>query len=80
MIPEEPELAHPLHRGVGEARLAVALGRDGLDLLLGELPSEALDHLLLVRQLEPHAPPRGQALTSGHPLAARRAMSREVKA
>ena len=56
--PEQAELAHPLHRGVGEARLPIALGRDGLDLLLGELPSEALDHLLLVRQLEPHRDPR----------------------
>ena len=62
--PEEAELAHALHGGVGKARLPVALGRDGLDLLLGELPREALDHLLLVRQLEPHRTLRGQTLTS----------------
>ena len=52
--PQQAQLAHSLHGGVGEARFPVALGRDGLDLLLGELPSEGLDHLLLVGQLEPH--------------------------
>src|SRR6266850_2272690 len=53
----QSELAHPLDRLVREARVAVDLGRDGLDLGLGELPRRGLDQLLLGRQVERHVVP-----------------------
>ena len=52
--PHEPQLPHPADGVVGEAGLVVDGGRDGTDLLVGELPRHRLDHPLLVTQLDVH--------------------------
>src|SRR6266851_5188249 len=53
----EAELAHAAHGLPRKARLAVDLLGDGADFLLGEVPRQGLDHLLLVAELDLHGLP-----------------------